>query len=108
MNKTVSRPDVKPGLYLPRFFGCGKTRRFHAKRNDFPLLSAICRDDAQQEKCAVELSGVVCAVNTRCGGLAKMPGVRSAEIPRFCTISRNTCCSQNGCFEADTEPKFCI
>ena len=54
----------KPGLYLPRFFfGCGKARRFLAKRNDFPLLCAICRDDALQEKCVVELSGVACAVN---------------------------------------------
>ena len=49
-------------LYLPHLFGCGKTRRFLTKRNDFLLVRAICRDDAQQEKYAVELSGVACAV----------------------------------------------
>ena len=32
--------------------------------------------------------------STRCGGLAKMPDIRSAEILRFCTISRNTCSSK--------------
>ena len=26
----------------------------------------------------------------------------------FFAISRNTCCSQNACFYADTEPKFCL
>ena len=45
---------------------------------------------------------------TRCGGLAKMPDIRSAEILRFCTISRNTCSSENACFDTDTEPKFCL
>ena len=45
---------------------------------------------------------------TRCGGLAKMPDIHSAEIPRFRTNSRNTGCSQNACFDPDTEPKFCL
>ena len=47
-NEEPDSITVKPGLYLPRFFSCGKTRRFLAKHNDFPHLSAICRDDAQQ------------------------------------------------------------
>ena len=48
-------PRIKPGLYLLRFFRCSKTRRFLAKRKDFPLLCTISRDAAQLEQSAVVL-----------------------------------------------------
>ena len=53
-------------VYTYRVFSaCGKTRRFLAKRNDFPLLCAIYLFVAiplSKKKKAIELSGVACAV----------------------------------------------